>query len=125
MPTLLETFDLKDPKKETRQGESIFSALIEGTPVNEYVYAGSRFIAQEGNPFFEGISNVEVIRNKEWKLINEEVENIKTGEKTETRELYKISEDPIEQHNLYNDNKEVAKDLKIRLDAWIGDLKEK
>ena len=72
LPTLLEMLGLADADAELRQGKSVLPALREknAEEVNEYVYAGSLYKAVN-NEFFSGESVVEMVRNKEWKLIKE------------------------------------------------------
>ncbi|PIR58072.1 MAG: hypothetical protein COU71_00685, partial [Parcubacteria group bacterium CG10_big_fil_rev_8_21_14_0_10_38_31] len=75
MPTLLDILGLDDPEEEKRQGQSLFG---KETSSNEYVYAGSQFKAVNSE-FFNGLSVVEVIRSKEWKLIKEEIFSVENG----------------------------------------------
>lgn len=119
MPTLLEIFGLEDSKKETREGQSVLPEIVGERTVNEYVYSGSRFTAQKGNLFFSGTSISEAIRNKEWKLIKEEIFDVDTNKKTqETYELYKISEDPKEENDLYGKYPQITDSLKQKLELW-------
>ena len=86
--------------------------------MNEYVYGGSLYRAVD-NEFFSGESVVEMIRNKEWKLIKETIYAEKSGEKiSETYELYKVSEDSKEKYNVYEKEPAIARDLLKKLGAW-------
>lgn len=121
MPTLLEIFGLEDGQKEDREGQSVLPEIVGERTVNDYVYAGSRFTAQKGNLFFSGTSISEAIRSKEWKLIKEEIFDADTNKKThESYELYKISEDPKEENNLYDTNGEMANKLKTVLENFFS-----
>lgn len=116
MPTLLEMFGMEDSQKETREGQSVLPEIVGEGTVNEHVYSGSRFTAQKDNQFFSGTSVSESVRNKEWKLIKEEIFDVDTNKKThESYELYKISEDPKEENNLYGKYPQIADDLKLKL----------
>ena len=122
MPTLLDMLGLADPQAETRQGKSIISELAGGPAVNEFIYAGSRYAAKN-NLFFDGLSVVESIRNKEWKLIKEEIfDSSGQTKKEESYELYNISADPKEEKNFIEDEKEIAGDLKDKLNQWAASL---
>jgi len=132
MPTLLDMLGLSDPQKEKRQGKNLFDG--NNDPLNRYVYAGSQFKAVNSE-FFNGLSVVEVIRNKEWKLIKEEIFSVengpdtnwqdKIGEKTEeSYELYRLGQDPKEENNLYNSESKIAEDLKIKLENWVQSVKK-
>lgn len=128
MPTLLEMFKLKDEESEKRQGRSLLSGLSGNMETNEYVYAASAYSAVD-NKFFDGFSRVEVIRNKNWKLIKENVAPVKSKDKPsydlsgneESFELYNVLNDPEETNNLIDQEKDVAELLKKKLDVWSSD----
>lgn len=110
MPTLLDVLGLEDEQREKRQGKNI----IKNT--NEYIYAASRYNAVN-NAFFSGLSNVEVVRSLDWKLIKEEVFDMNTNKKTlESYELYDVKNDPEENDNLYKEDDVVVSDLRKKLD---------
>ncbi len=122
MPTLVEILGVQHTKSSTRQGKSLIPAITEGKEVNEYVYAASKYKAKN-NIFFSGLSIVESIRNKEWKLIKEEIFDADTNEKkSENFELYRVSEDPKEEKNLYGSEDEVARGLLEKLKQWSSGL---
>jgi len=115
MPTFLDILGLKDPQKNTRQGKNLMPSFINGKETNDYIYAASKFKAVN-SPFFKGLSVVEVIRDKNWKLIKEEAFNTKTNEKKyELYELYNILEDPQEENNLFGLEEEVFVNLQDNL----------
>lgn len=125
MPTLLEMVGLADEKKETRQGKSFLGALGQKEEINEYVYAASSYSAPKDNVFFNGFSRVETIRSKEWKLIKESFSNEKEilesaqiDAKGEHYELYHISSDSTEEHNMISEEKHIADLLKAKLNSW-------
>lgn len=131
MPTLLDILGLSDPEKEKRQGMSL---LGKEASLNEYVYAGSQFKAVNSE-LFNGLSVVEVIRSKEWKLIKEEIFSVENGPNTDWRdkiggkidesyELYRVGQDPKEENNLYNSESKIAEDLKIKLETWVQSVKK-
>lgn len=126
MPTLLEMLGLQDEQASKRQGKSILPVIRENKEINDYIYAASYYTAAKGNLFFEGKSVVESIRNKEWKLIKEEIYALEDTNKkiSESYELYKISKDPDEKENVYKLNQRVAKDLKNKLEQWKNRLAE-
>lgn len=112
MPTLLDVLGLEDGQKEKRQGKNIIKNA------NEYVYSASEYNAAN-NAFFSGLSNVEVIRSLDWKLIKEEIFDLNTNKKTvESYELYDIKNDPGENNNLYKEDDVVVSDLRKKLDEY-------
>ncbi|MEK7134681.1 MAG: sulfatase [Patescibacteria group bacterium] len=125
LPTLLEMLGLADADAELRQGKSVLPALREknAEEVNEYVYAGSLYKAVN-NEFFSGESVVEMVRNKEWKLIKEIIYAEKSGEKiSETYELYNVANDPKEIQNLYAEGNDIAQSLLKKLAEWEEKVK--
>ena len=116
---------LADADAELRQGKSVLPALREknAEEVNEYVYAGSLYKAVN-NEFFSGESVVEMVRNKEWKLIKEIIYAEKSGEKiSETYELYNVANDPKEIQNLYAEGNDIAQSLLKKLAEWEEKVK--
>lgn len=133
MPTLLHVLGVEDPQKEIRQGKNAMLSISGEGEVNEYGYAGSQFKAVNSN-FFDGLSRVEVIKNKEWKLMKEEVFFVENGPETnwmdrvgekkeESYELYKISEDPKEENNLYDKERKIAEILSGKLKKWAEEIR--
>lgn len=121
MPTLLDILKLTDEQGNKRQGKSIVPVIAEKKEINDYVYAASKYVAKN-NIFFDGISIVESIKSKKWKLIKEEIFDHNNTLKTRTYELYDVSNDPKENHDLYDIEKETLEELKNRLDKWKEDI---
>ncbi|MEK7148307.1 MAG: sulfatase-like hydrolase/transferase [Patescibacteria group bacterium] len=120
MPTILDIFGLEDIQGNIRQGKSILPAIIDGVEVNKHVYAGSKYTQQKDNPFFKGTSKIESIRNKEWKLIKEEIFDQNTNKKIkESYELYNIAVDKKEENNLIGKEKGIALTMKSKLQSWV------
>ena len=123
-PTLFEMLRINDPNIDLRQGKSVLSGITGGEEPNEYVYAGSLYRAEKNNEFFQGISTVEMIRNKEWKLLREEVRDTDSNEKiSETYELYRVSDDSKEERDLFSAEPEVFAALREKLDTWTRTIK--
>ena len=81
LPTILDMLRVEDDGAPSRQGKSVLASLANTkVETNDYAYAGSLYRAVN-NAFFSGESVVEMVRNKEWKLIKEMVYAEKTGEK--------------------------------------------
>ena len=122
VPTLLEAVGISTNK--AAQGKSLSGLIKNGEEVNEYVYAGTtQFRGQSLRHPFAVANEVNVIRNNDWKLINEIIENHDAGTTTETYELYNIREDPKELNNIFNEEDSIASDLKAKLSQWIVDTK--
>lgn len=124
LPTLLDVFGVDDEQKEKRQGQSILKDMAGEGETNTYVYAASEY-ASPDNAFFNGFSKVEVIRNKKWKLMREEIRE--TNESSKVREkmisLYDITTDKNEERNVFQKESGVANDLSSMLDAWVKSVK--
>jgi arylsulfatase A-like enzyme len=123
MPTLLEVLNIHAPAKI--QGTSLTPLIDKNTPVNEFVYAGSRYNAlvyRDAFPPYDIVTTNEYIRNDKWKLIHEILFNPKKGPaaKTseETWELYDIKNDPGEAVNSAAAHPDIVKDLAARLNQW-------
>lgn len=123
MPTLLDILGLQDPQKETRQGKSLVPALSGNGEVNRYVYAASKYKAIN-NPFFKGLSVVEAIADREWKLIRERIYDADSSKKlSDNYELYNISKDPKEEKDIYRAGNKEAKALDAELKEWAKKFK--
>lgn len=116
MPTIIEFFNLKDRQEAKREGKSMIPAIVERKEINEYVYAASRYKAVD-SVYFSGTSVISAIRNKEWKLIQEEVFDFNFY--SSSYELYRISEDIKEEKNMYNIKSDIAESLKQKLEKWL------
>lgn len=125
LPTLLDMFGIEDEQKGQRQGKSILRDFVGETETNNYIYAASEY-ASADNAFFMGFSKVEVIRDKKWKLMREEIRNMNgTGGRTEEAYLYAIDTDVKEEKNMIAHEKDVARDLTEMLDRWTESVKSK
>src|SRR3989304_7290511 len=124
LPTLLDMFGIGDPQKEKRQGKSILGDLLGETETNPYAYSASEY-ASADNAFFSGFSKVEVVRNKKWKLMKEEIrEASETGKiKSSLISLYDIENDKAEEKNLYQQESKIASDLMNTLEVWVKNVK--
>lgn len=115
MPTLLTALGIEDSQARIRQGKKISLTLFGDEETNKYVYAGSVY---KGNDiFFSGISVIESIRDKKWKLIREKIYT-EDSQDQEYYELYDIEKDPQELYNLYEAEKDVASRLLRVLEEW-------
>lgn len=123
LPTLLDMFGIEDGQKDQRQGKSVLKDFTGETETNKYVYAASEY-ASADNAFFMGFSKVEVIRDKKWKLMREEIRDMSGNEKEETY-LFKIDTDVNEENNLYKKENSVVKEMTEVLDRWVEDIKNK
>lgn len=119
MPSLLEILGIYDSQQEKRQGKSIVPVIIGAGEVNSYVYAGSQYKAID-NYFFSGFSKIEMIRNKEWKFIREEVQEEGNNEdKINGYELFNVAVDESEDVNLYGSDNDDMAYLPDKLSQWI------
>jgi arylsulfatase A-like enzyme len=122
MPTLLDILGIEDSQKEKREGKSLISELAGEQKINEYIFSASKYRA-ENNQYFDGLSQIEVIRDKEWKLIKEELMR-GVNNPIKTYELFNIAKDSKEEHNLYESEKEIAKNLEKNLDLWFDKISD-
>lgn len=119
MPSLLEILGIHDSQREKRQGKSIVPVIMGTREVNSYVYAGSQYKAIN-NDFFNGFSKIEMIRNKEWKFIREEVQEEGNNEdKINRYELFNVVVDKNEDVNLYGSDNDDMAYLPDKLSQWI------
>lgn len=108
MPTILEHIGINlDCKYESIDGQSFFP-LLSGSKMKEnYAYT------ETGNPLDTKMPpkkpNTKSIRTSEWKLI--------VNEYNDSKELYNLKSDPLEENNLIN------RDLQIESELWIEFLK--
>jgi arylsulfatase A-like enzyme len=102
-PTLLEYFDLDVP--EGMQGHSLWPALHgENWQGNDAIYlTEATWEAKWG------------IRTAEWKLIKAVASGVHG---IDWDELYHVSEDPEEAHNVIDSHPEVRDALELNLDRW-------
>jgi len=102
MPGIFDILEI--PKPEQAQGKSVLP-LLRGkeSEINDYVFTGSEFGAQEGRLawlFYKEQSVSESLRSKEWKLIYEVQLDEGREIKEESYELYNLIHDPGELRNL-------------------------
>ena len=98
MPTILEHLGIKlDRDFEQLDGVSLFPLINEQNPKENFAYT------ETGNPLNSKIPpkkpNTKSIRTSEWKLI--------VNEYNDTKELYDLKNDPLEENNLINTGLEI------------------
>jgi len=122
-PTILALLGIEKDKE--MEGKSLSSMMEGGKEINKYVYAGVEDYRQKGIRIpFHGTTQVDVIRNKDWKLIKETLTDYDTHITTEKYELYNIRDDPKELNNVYSTKPLIANDLKTKLEAWVLEKKK-
>ena len=90
---------------------------METKTVSHYVLAGSKFTPPNNNLFFNQSSVVQMIRTKDFKLINEKLFGKNNMPETDSYEFYNLRTDPKELTNVYsNTTSAVIDSLKARLD---------
>jgi len=98
MPTILEHLGIKlDRDFEQLDGVSLFPLINDQNPKENFAYT------ETGNPLSSGIPpkkpNTKSIRTSEWKLI--------VNEHNDTKELYNLKDDSLEENNLINTGLEI------------------
>ena len=98
MPTILEHLGIKlDRDFEQLDGVSLFPLINDQNPKENFAYI------ETGNPLDSKIPpkkpNTKSIRTSEWKLI--------VNEYNDTKELYDLKNDPLEENNLINTGLEI------------------
>ena len=98
MPTILEHLGIKlDRDFEQLDGVSLFPLINDQNPKENFAYT------ETGNPLSSGIPpkkpNTKSIRTSEWKLI--------VNEHNDTKELYNLKGDSLEENNLINTGLEI------------------
>lgn len=117
-PTLLDFLGI--PNKEVFEGKSLVPLIMDNEEVNEFVFAGSKFIPLEDNVFFNYSSIVQAVRTREYKLINEKLFDKDYAVLKDDYEFYHLSTDPDELTNIYTTAEPELKDYflkKIRDDG--------
>ena len=110
MPTIIDVlgFKIKTDCKEMG-GKSMMPLVRGGEDVRHaFIEAGNPLKSKE--PPKE--PNVRAIRTSKWKFIHNYWDD--------SEELYNVLNDPDENNNLIKENKEVARDLKVKLDRELG-----
>ena len=119
-PTILASLGINDDR--AAQGKDLSRLINTGEEANEYIYAGtSQYRSQCSRHPSAGLNEVDVIRDKNWKLIREVVGDHADGSIVETFALYNISKDPKEMNNILDKEPTVANDLKAKLSNWVSD----
>ena len=121
MPTLLDLLSL--PKSKALEGKSLLPLISQNKEVNQYVFAGSEFSSKEDNLYVTESTRVEAVRNKQWKLIREDV--IGTTPEPPIFELYNIENDKEELYNLADTKESMLGDLKLLLSSWSENMRKK
>lgn len=125
MPTVLESLGI--PAPSGIQGKTLTPLISAGTPVNEYVYGGTKFKFKTNMPetyVAYGYANLnEYIRDNRWKLIHEVTfgdprKGTAGNDALETYELYDIKNDTGEAVNLTSKYPDVLKNLSEKLKLW-------
>ena len=98
MPTILEHLGIElDTNFEPLDGVSLFPLINDQNPKENFAYT------ETGNPLDSKIPpkkpNTKSIRTSEWKLI--------VNEHNDTKELYDLKNDPLEENNLINTGLEI------------------
>lgn len=97
MPTILELLEISIP--DGIDGESLVELVKKGS------YDDGIFAFSEADPYYK------MIRSKDWKLLRRYPNKL---------ELFDLTADPKEQHNLFAEKPKVAKSLHEKLHTWIG-----
>ncbi|MBI4584997.1 MAG: sulfatase [Planctomycetes bacterium] len=114
-PTVLSFLGIEAPPSFA--GKSLEPLILEGKPVNEYVFAGSSYSPRTTNRFFRHQSIIVSVRGRDWKLITEK---LFYPEKSETyHELFNVRKDPEELQDVQPANETVFNDLAQRLRDWL------
>ncbi|MDP8219114.1 MAG: sulfatase [Candidatus Theseobacter exili] len=120
-PTILDFLGI--PIDRQFRGKSLEPLIIEGKPINKYVYAGSIFIPPRSNELFKYPSKIMSIRDKKWKLIKETVHKEEAGDTS--FELFDLEKDPDELNNLVEDNKDIVEEYSLKLHEWQKSAEKK
>ncbi|MFH0868432.1 MAG: sulfatase/phosphatase domain-containing protein, partial [Candidatus Woesearchaeota archaeon] len=100
-PTLLDFLGI--PQEKDFQGKSLVPLITENKEVNDFVFAGSKFIPLKNNILFNMSSIVRALRTKDYKFINEKLYGPNNILVIDSYELYNLSADPKELINIYPD----------------------
>ena len=114
VPTLLDFLGLR---KLNTDGESIIPLIVRGEEVRREVFTGVKFRSRTADLWFTQKSYADVIRTKEWKLIQETVVN-EDDVSSKNIELYDIINDKEELHNLALERKDILGKMQGQLSNW-------
>jgi uncharacterized sulfatase len=103
LPTFLDFANGKLPKNQTIDGQSFVPALLDGTMATRDIFWHY--------PHYHHSRPASAIRSGDYKLI--------WFYENESAELYNLAHDIGEQYNVAEEEPEVARRLKAKLDAWL------
>lgn len=116
MPTLLDFLGI--PKPGGLEGKTLMPVVTNGKEIHQYVFAGSVFSPENNNIYFKDTTRIEAVRSKDWKLIEET--NLTQKPQKTTYEMYDLTKDKEELHNLYNGDSPIFKTLNDELQNWTA-----
>jgi arylsulfatase len=116
-PTILDLLGIAT--NASFEGKSLRPVLTTDIEINDAVFAGSKFTPSEDSLYFNKWSYINVIRTKDWKLIQETVQDQSTKKTIVTEELFQVGVDKEEAVNLAKTNPTMLKQLRQKLDTWV------
>ena len=127
IPTLFDFLGLREKfitsgKNQVRLGKSLLPLILNNQEINEYIFAGSEFTPAQNNIYFSQKTRVDVVRNKNWKLIQETIFDSARENPSQTVELYNIVNDKEELNNLASTKRNILDNLNSRLLYWLKQL---
>ncbi len=113
MPTLLALAGVKSPADHPLDGIDLSSLLLKGQapPARPLFWAS---LSNNG-------SRAEAMRDGPWKLVVNHPQAAPGSFENEKVELYRLDQDPSEQHDVAESHPEQASDLLAKLKAWYAD----
>lgn len=121
LPSLLDFLELKS--QHNFSGVSLVPLIFNNREINSYVFAGSEFTPNSNNIYFSKKTRASVIRSKEWKLIEETLfDSAMQNPPSQTIELYDITNDKEELHNLADTKQSIVDSFKAKLSSWSKEL---
>ena len=117
-PTLVEVCNLNVPFQQRTDGES-FAGLLDGE--NSQLPATRMWQWTRGVPDY---SYNAAIRKGEWKLVRPFVSHWEIPlENSELKPvLYNLKNDPAEQRDVSENNPEIYKELRVKLEQWCREV---
>jgi arylsulfatase A-like enzyme len=116
LPTIMDFLGITT--KGSFEGKSARPIIENNTETNSMIFAGSKYSPGEDNYWFNKWSFTNVIRTKEWKLIQEIMPDQMNKKNTLTEELYHINVDKYETKNLVKNSPQVLQQLRQKLNDW-------
>ena len=122
-PTILNFLGI--PVNRQFKGKNLEPLILEGIPLNEFVYAGSVFTPYNNskNELFNYASKIMAIRDKKWKLIKETI--YKENDDETSYELFDLEKDPDELNNLAEGRKDILEEYSLKLHEWQKTAKKR